>query len=65
MPLSKRIWEVSLRVKITNVTILIVYVSSKSNDENIKDQFYDMIENTFENVIQNDVKIIIGTRMLK
>ena len=58
--ISKRICVVRMRSRFCNTAFVSVHAPHEENDETVKDVFYDQMENVYNNLPRNDVKIFLG-----
>jgi exonuclease III len=60
IPIDGRLCSLQVRTKFFNLMIINAYAPTKDKDELIKDQFCYKLEQAYETIPSNDVKIIVG-----
>ena len=59
-PVDERICAIRLKTKFHNTWVINVHGPTKNKPDDIKDHFYQNLENIYNSLPQNDVKIIVG-----
>ena len=58
--IDERICKLRLKGKFMNITVLSVHAPTEDKDVNVKEDFYKLLENTFNETPNYDMKIILG-----
>ena len=58
--ISPRICRIRLSCKFRNLSIICVYAPTNETDDEDKDDFYELLEDTYEKLPQYDTKLILG-----
>lgn len=59
-PINERISVLRLRGRWFNITIINVYAPTEDKDEEVKDDFYEKLENVVDHIQKYDIKIVLG-----
>ena len=59
-PVNERICAIRLKLKFHNMWIINVHAPTEEKAEDIKEEFYQNLENVYNSISQNDIKLIIG-----
>jgi exonuclease III len=57
---NERICTVRMRGRFFNTTFISIHAPTEEKEEDIKDQFYERLERTHNEIPRNDIKIILG-----
>jgi hypothetical protein len=57
---NERICTVRMRGRFFNTTFISIHAPTQETEEDIKDQFYERLERTYDEIPRNDIKIILG-----
>jgi exonuclease III len=49
-----------MRGRFFNTTFISIHAPTEEKEEDIKDQFYERLERTYDEIPRNDIKIILG-----
>ena len=59
-PINERICTLRIRARLFNVTLICVHAPKEETGEEVKDRFYEELENVCDGAAGHDVKIILG-----
>ncbi|PNF29447.1 hypothetical protein B7P43_G04559 [Cryptotermes secundus] len=59
-PISERICTLRIRTKFFNMTLMNVHALTEEKEEEVKDYFYQQMEETYDSIPSNDTKVILG-----
>ncbi|PNF14265.1 hypothetical protein B7P43_G07086 [Cryptotermes secundus] len=59
-PISERICTLRIRTKFFNMTLMNVHAPTEEKEEEVKDYFYQQMEETHDSVPSNGMKVILG-----
>ncbi|PSN55094.1 Craniofacial development protein 2 [Blattella germanica] len=59
-PVNNRICSLRIRMPFFNIAIINIYAPTEEKDEEIKETFYQDLEQIYDRLLSNDVKIIVG-----
>ncbi|PNF38233.1 hypothetical protein B7P43_G11852 [Cryptotermes secundus] len=59
-PISERICTLRIRTKFFNMTLMNVHAPTEEKEEEVKDYFYQQMEETYDSIQSNDIKFILG-----
>ncbi|PNF31855.1 hypothetical protein B7P43_G08920 [Cryptotermes secundus] len=59
-PISERICTLRIRTKFFNMTLMNVHAPTEEKEEEVKDYFYQQMEETYDSIPSNDIKVILG-----
>lgn len=59
-PISDRILLARFKSKVRNISIVHVYAPTNTSPENVKDDFYELLSSTLDNVRKGDILIVMG-----
>ena len=64
-PINERIRTLRIRVPLFNITLICVQAPTEGTEEEVKDRFYEEMENVYDGAAGHDVKIISGDMNVK
>jgi hypothetical protein len=56
---NERIYTVRMRGRFFNMTFISIHAPTEEKEEDIKDEFYERLERTCDEIPRNDIKIIV------
>ena len=59
-PVSERIATIRIRAKYFNITLICAHAPTEDKDDEIKDMFYERLEETYDRCPGHDIKIVLG-----
>ncbi|XP_039297365.1 uncharacterized protein LOC120354375 [Nilaparvata lugens] len=59
-PVNERICVLRVKTKFFNLSLINVHAESEDKDEAVKDEFYCKLEQTYNSMPSNDIKMILG-----
>ena len=59
-PINERMCNIRLRGKFYNISLVSIYAPTEESEDEEKDQFYDLLEETVGKLPSYDLKIILG-----
>jgi len=59
-PINERICTLRIRARLFNITLICVHAPTEETGEEVKDRFYEELENVYNGAAGHDVKMILG-----
>jgi hypothetical protein len=59
-PMNKRICAICIRTKLQNMWIINEHAPTEEKEGEIRDDFYQTLEATFDSLQHNDIKVLMG-----
>jgi len=59
-PINERICTLRIRGQLFNITLICVHAPTEETKEDVKDRFYEELENVYDGAAGHDVKMIVG-----
>ncbi|KAL1445995.1 hypothetical protein WDU94_003677 [Cyamophila willieti] len=59
-PISERIITARFNSRVRKITVVVCYAPIEDSEEEIKDQFYDSLDDTLRKIKKQDIKILMG-----
>ncbi|PNF20430.1 hypothetical protein B7P43_G08115 [Cryptotermes secundus] len=59
-PISERMCTLRIRTRFSNMTLMNVHAPTEEKEEEGKDYFYQQMEETYDSIPSNDIKVILG-----
>ena len=59
-PVSERIATIRIRAKYFNITLICAHAPTEDKDDEIKEMFYERLEETYDRCPGHDIKIVLG-----
>ena len=57
-PINERISTLRIRVRLFNITLICVHAPTEETKEEVKERFYEELENVYDGAAGHDVKIL-------
>jgi len=64
-PINERICTLRIRAQLFNITLICVHAPTEETEEEVKDRFYEELENVYDGADCHDVKMILGDMNVK
>jgi exonuclease III len=62
-PISERICTLRIRTKFVNMTFINVHAPTEEKEEEVKDYFYQQMEETYDSIASNDCAVRVLARL--
>ena len=59
-PVSERIASIRIKGKFFNISLICVHAPTEDKDDEVKDMFYELLEDTYDRCPGHDIKIVLG-----
>ena len=59
-PYNERICMLRMKTKFYNVTLISAHAPTEEKSEEVKEIFYNQLENIFDSIPRHDMKIVLG-----
>jgi len=64
-PINERICTLRIRARLFNITLICVHAPTEGTGEEVKDRFYEELENVYDGAAGHDVKMVSGDMNVK
>ena len=64
-PINERICTLRIRARLFNITLICVHTPTEETEVEVKDRFYEELENVYDGAAGQDVKMLLGDMIAK
>lgn len=59
-PITERICTLRIRARLFNITLICVHAPAEETEDEVKDRFYEELENVYDGAAGHDLKMMLG-----